>query len=106
MSHCTVYVTAPDRDAALAIARALIEARLIACANVIDGATSVYRWEGKVEEAREAVMLLKTISPNVSAIIDMINKIHDYSCPCVTVWPIVAGNPDYLAWVDSETTRT
>lgn len=101
-----VYLTAPNRDAALIIARALLEERLIACANVMDGATSLYWWEGKIEEAREAVMIAKTTSQNISEVISKVKELHDYSCPCIVALPIEAGNPDFLQWIKSETVRT
>ncbi|HXP96534.1 MAG TPA: divalent-cation tolerance protein CutA [Telmatospirillum sp.] len=99
-----LYVTAPDRAKALGLARSLLEERLIACANVIDGATSLYWWEGKIEEAAEAVLIAKTTSCHISDIIAKIKTVHDYSCPCVVALPIVAGNPDFLQWVRTETT--
>lgn len=98
-----IYVTAPDRQAALAIARSLLEDRLIACANVIDGATSLYWWDGAVEEAEEALMIGKTTSRRMPEVIAKIKELHAYSCPCVVALPIVAGNPDFLKWIQSET---
>jgi periplasmic divalent cation tolerance protein len=98
-----LYVTSPDRAKALILARSLLEERLIACANVIDGATSLYWWDGKIEEAAEAVMIAKTTSLHVLEVVAKIKKIHDYSCPCVVVIPIVAGNPDFLQWIRTET---
>jgi periplasmic divalent cation tolerance protein len=60
VSHFSVYVTAPDRDGALAIARTLVNERLAACANIVGPITSVYRWEGKIEEASEVALIAKT----------------------------------------------
>src|SRR6185312_12430554 len=62
-----LYVTAADADEALRIGRALVEARLAACANVLPGMTSIYRWEGRVEQAAEAVLVLKTRASLVEA---------------------------------------
>ncbi len=103
MSHSLIYVTAPDRDAALAIARTLVEARLVACANVFEGATSLYWWEGRVHEEAEAVMVAKTRSDAVSAVVSKVKEIHSYSCPCVVALPIVAGNQEFLDWISAET---
>lgn len=103
MSHSLIYVTAPDRQAALKIARVLVEERLIACANVLDGATSLYWWEGRVQEEQEAVLIAKTGSDAVAAVIDKVKEIHDYSCPCVVAVPIAAGNPAFLDWISAET---
>ena len=59
-SHCMIYVTASTRDEAMSIARTLVAERLVACANVLGEATSVYQWQGKVEEAQEIVLIAKT----------------------------------------------
>lgn len=94
-----VYVTVETRDDALVLGRACVDARLAACANVIDGMHSVYRWQGAVEEADEAVLLLKTQTSCLDALTEMIRERHAYDCPCVAAVPIVGGNPAYLAWI-------
>jgi periplasmic divalent cation tolerance protein len=106
MSYSLIYVTAPGREAALKLARILVEGRLVACANVLDGARSVYWWEGKVQEANEALMIAKTPSVDVSAVIGKIVEIHDYSCPCVVALPIAEGHPAFLDWIGAETAKT
>ena len=98
-----VYVTVGDRERALAIGGALVEARLAACANVIDGMESVYRWQGKVEHAREAILILKTRSEQLDALTESVTALHDYDCPCVVSLPITGGNPAYLDWIGEET---
>jgi periplasmic divalent cation tolerance protein len=103
MHHKLVYVTAADHDAALALARALLEARLIACANVIDKATSLYWWEGEIREEREAILVAKTTERLVPAVVEKVVALHDYDCPCVVALPIEQGNPAFLAWVSAET---
>lgn len=103
MGHSLIYVTVANREAALRIARSLVEQHLVACANVLDGATSVYRWEGKVEEAAEAVMVAKTVTAKVEEATTAIKALHDYSCPCIVALPIIAGNPAFLQWVSAET---
>lgn len=103
MSYQFVYVTAPDRDAALAIARMLVEERLAACATVLDGATSVYWWESKIQETKETVMFAKTTTDNIEAAIEAIVTMHSYSVPCVVSMPISDGNAAFLDWVSTET---
>jgi periplasmic divalent cation tolerance protein len=98
-----IYVTAPNRDAALSLARALVGERLVACANVLDGATSVYWWEGKVCEEAEAVLVCKTRAELVDTVITRVRELHSYSCPCVVALSIEAGNPAYLDWIRTET---
>ena len=101
-----VYITAADREAALGLGRALVEERLAACANVIGGMESVYWWEGKLEQSREAVLILKTRAGLVEALTERVRALHAYDCPCVVALPIVGGNPDYLAWIAAETEAT
>ena len=98
-----LYITAGSRDEAKKIGRALVEARLAACANVIDGMESVYWWEGKLTEDREAVLIVKTRADLVPAVTAKVKELHSYSVPCVVALPILDGNPDYLGWVRAET---
>lgn len=103
MASWFVYVTAKDKAQALQIGRALVEERLAACINVWDGMISVYRWEGAVEEASEAVLIAKTTEPQIPAIVERVKGLHTYTCPCVVAWPLGAGNPAYLDWIERET---
>ena len=106
MTYCSMYVTAPSRDEAIAIGRAMVGERLAACANVLDATTSIYHWQGQVEEDAEAVLILKTRKDLVAAATDRIRAAHSYDVPCVVVWDIVGGNPAYLDWIGSETAAT
>ncbi|WP_417318853.1 divalent-cation tolerance protein CutA [Emcibacter sp.] len=94
-----MYVTCKDREEALELSRALVEEKLAACANIFDGMTSVYVWEGKTCEDAEVVVLLKTLDDKRERAIARIIELHSYDVPCVTVWPIEGGNPAYLKWV-------
>jgi periplasmic divalent cation tolerance protein len=98
-----VLVTAATREQALAIARALVEERLAACVNVVDGVTSVYRWEGKLNEDREALLVAKTRRALVDRVALRVRELHTYSCPEVIALPLAAGAPAYLAWLAGET---
>ncbi|MBM3569238.1 MAG: divalent-cation tolerance protein CutA [Alphaproteobacteria bacterium] len=97
------YVTCASRDEALRIGRALVEERLAACVNIVDGMTALYRWQGKIEQGSEAILILKTRAAQVSALTARIKALHSYSVPCVVTWPLTQGNPDFLAWVETET---
>ncbi|HVI52229.1 MAG TPA: divalent-cation tolerance protein CutA [Candidatus Sulfotelmatobacter sp.] len=103
MTHCLIYATAANRQQALEIGRVLVTERLVACANVVDGATSLYWWDGAVQEEAEALLLAKTTLTNVSAATAKILELHSYSTPCVTVLPIAGGNPAFLDWISRET---
>lgn len=98
-----IYITAPGRAVAVSLARALVGERLAACANVLDGATSVYWWDGKLCEDAETVLILKTRADLVDTLVARARQLHPYECPCVVALPITAGNPAYLEWVGAET---
>ena len=100
-----LYITASSRDEAKKLGRALVEARLAACANVIDGMESTYWWEGKLAEDREAVLIVKTRADLVAAVTARVKALHSYSVPCVVALPILDGNPDYLDWIAAETAK-
>lgn len=102
MQHASVFVTCPDEETAKRIARALLERRLVACANVFP-VGSMYHWEGRIEEGREVAMLLKTRRANVDAVAAAVREIHPYTVPCVVGFPLEGGNADYFDWVDAET---
>jgi periplasmic divalent cation tolerance protein len=103
-STVLVYVTASSSTEALEIADDVIGARLAACANVIPGMTSVYRWQGEVRQEQEVVLLFKTRSELVAALTERVTARHSYDCPCVVAVPIVDGKPEFLSWIVAETT--
>ncbi|PWC33146.1 divalent-cation tolerance protein CutA [Azospirillum sp. TSO35-2] len=93
------YITAASRDEALRIGRTLVEERLAACANVLDGMTSVYRWNGVVEQADEAVLIAKTRAGLFDRLTARVRELHSYDVPCVVELAIGRGNPAYLDWL-------
>ena len=105
MSATLVYVTASSKDEALKIARAVVEERLAACANVFQPITSIYWWQGKLQEEGETSFILKTRADLVDALTQRVKALHSYTCPCVVALPVAAGNPDFLAWIDNETRK-
>ncbi len=103
MSAYLVYITTSDAAEARRIGRALVEARLAACANVQERITSIYRWEGEVREDTEAVLIAKTTKALAPALTEKAVALHSYDCPCVVALPIESGNPAFLDWIASET---
>ncbi|MFC1672757.1 divalent-cation tolerance protein CutA [Pseudomonadota bacterium] len=99
-----LYVTTSGREEALSIAKALVGERLVACANVMDGVTSLYWWEGEVQQDAEAVLVLKTRRERVAEVTARIKALHSYDCPCVVALDIQDGNADFLNWIVKETT--
>lgn len=102
---CLIYMTVGTKDEALRIADALVEDHLVACANIIDGVTSVYRWEGEVQRDPEVVLIAKTGISSVEAVIRRAKELHSYDCPCIVAISIEDGNPAFLEWVLSNITQ-
>ncbi len=103
MDAVFVYVTVPDKAEALRIGRILVEERLIACANILDGLTSIYWWDGAIQQGPEAAFIAKTRAGLVEALTDRVRQLHPYEVPCVVALPVAAGNPDFLDWITAET---
>ena len=91
-------VTAPDLKTARALAKAALKERLIACANLIPGIESHYRWRGKIEIGAEVLMVLKTTTSRISALEKLIMSNHPYDTPEFIVLPVRGGNKRYLDW--------
>jgi len=100
-----VLVTAPDRVTARRLAQAALDARLIACANLVPHIESIYRWQGKVETGREILMLLKTSRPKLKALERLILRLHPYDTAEFLVFPIESGTRKYLAWITDSLRR-
>lgn len=96
------YVTASSRAEALKLGRVLVEERLAACANVLDGMTAIYRWDGKLQEEDEAVLVLKTAAGQIERLTARLVELHSYDLPCVVAWKIETGHAPYLDWVKAE----
>jgi periplasmic divalent cation tolerance protein len=99
-----IYTTWPDAALAQAAARTLVEERLCACANILPGMTSVYRWQGAIETAAETVMILKTTAGIAPALTRRLGVLHPYDEPCVLALDIDAGAsaPGFLDWIERE----
>ena len=103
MSAVWVYVTASDAAEAEKLGRAVVEARLAACANILGPTTAIYWWEGQVESGQEVALVLKSRQDLVPAITEKIIALHSYDCPCVVALPISGGNVEFLQWLEDET---
>ena len=103
MSAMIVITNVPSREVALDIARMLIERRLAACVNVLAECTSVYRWQGKLETAREIPLLIKTRAEIYDEVEAAVRSLHPYELPEILAVPVERGLPDYLEWVNTET---
>ena len=98
MIHCTV----PDAKTAEAIARTLVEERLVACVNIVPGMRSVYRWLGAIEVADECLLVAKTADSRFEALRDRLIALHPYELPEVVAVKVQFGSTEYLDWVRRE----
>ena len=98
-----VLVTVPDQDLAVALARTLVEEKLIACVNILPGVRSIYAWQGKVCDDSELLCVLKTRRALFEAVRARVTALHPYQVPEIVALPLVEGNPPYLAWLEKET---
>ena len=97
-----VLSTCGSEEEAARIARQLVEGRLAACVNLIPHVRSFYRWEGKVENSAEWLLVIKTSRERFSALRTVLEAAHSYELPEVLALPVVDGSPNYLAWLTSE----
>ena len=98
-----VLTNLPDRDTAGRLAQRLVESRLAACVNILNGCTSVYRWKGEVERAEEVPVLIKTRAARYEELEAAIREVHPYEIPEIIAIPVVHGLAEYLEWVAEET---
>ena len=98
-----IFTNLPDREAAVALAQALVAKRLAACVNVLSECTSVYRWKGAVENAREVPVLVKTRAACYAEVEAAIRSLHPYELPEIIAVPVVRGFDGYLRWIADET---
>ncbi len=97
-----VLVTAPDHDAAVELVRALVGEELAACGNIVSGVTSIFRWEGEVQEDPEVLVILKTHRSALSSLVERTAALHPYDVPEVLALPVTEGLSSYVEWVGRE----
>lgn len=97
-----VYMTAGSADEARTIGEALVAEKLAACVNLIDGMTSIYRWQGDMQLDTETVIIAKTTSDRVAALTERVKALHSYDCPCVVALSIEGGNDAFLNWISDQ----
>lgn len=96
------FVTAPDAAVGARIARELVESRLAACVNVVAGVTSIYRWQGAVEEASEVLLVVKSVRARIGEIERALARIHPYELPELVVLEPAHVEARYLEWLRGE----
>lgn len=103
MEALLVITNLPDAESARALAVQLVEQRVAACVNIMSPCHSIFRWEGKVDEAEEVPLLIKTSASRYAALEEAIRAYHPYELPEIVAVRIDRGLPDYLAWVAAST---
>lgn len=101
--YIVVYVTTSSVDEAKKIGRELVEERLVACSNIVSPIDSIYRWQGKICEDREALMILKSKKNLFKQIEKKVKELHSYDVPEIIAIPIIEGSEKYLSWLRDET---
>jgi len=104
MDALIVYITAPNEDEAAKIANTLVERGLAGCANIIKDIRSIYSWQGKIEDEKEVLMIVKTKATLFGALQAAVKELHPYSVPEIIAVPVADGSPDYIKWL-METTK-
>ena len=98
-----VYMTAGSPEEAHGIGRELVTSKLAACVNILNDMNSIYMWDGKVQEDSEVVMIAKTTEKQLPALVNKVESLHSYDCPCIVAIPVSGGNPAFLDWIAAET---
>lgn len=102
MNTRIIYITTEDKKEAQKIGKVLVEERLAACVNIIDGMESMFWWEGEAQSEFETILIAKTTSETVEKLTGRVKEVHSYDCPCVVALPIQGGNPDFISWIGEE----
>src|ERR1035437_875391 len=95
------YITTQNKSEAKKIGKVLLQERLAACVNIFDQMSSMYWWEGKIEEANETVLIAKTTKKIFPKLSKKVKSIHSYSIPCILQLEVKDGNKEYLKWLKS-----
>ena len=98
-----LYITASNKDEAHKIARLLLQERLVACVNIIEGVSSLFWWNNAIQSAEETILIAKTKNSLIDKVVEKVKTIHSYECPCIVSVPIEDGYKPFLEWIAKET---
>jgi|APTNR8051073442_1049403.scaffolds.fasta_scaffold100570_2 periplasmic divalent cation tolerance protein len=101
--YCVIYTTFSGKDDALRVIQNLISERLIACGNIVENMTAVYSWKGKIEQASEVIVFMKTKSKHYDAVEKRIKELHSYEVPCIFKMDMEQVFAPYAKWINEET---
>ena len=101
--YITVFITAPNEEEAARISQTIVGERLAACVNIIRSVRSIYRWQGRVEDEQEVLMIVKTKRTLFERLQDRVKELHSYTVPEIIGLPVIEGSKEYLDWLGQET---
>jgi periplasmic divalent cation tolerance protein len=104
--YIVIFIAVPNKKEADKIARQLIENRLAACVNIIDKIESVFRWEGRVDRAKEVLLVIKSKKSKLTNIIKLVKSMHSYEVPEIIALPLIGGYKPYLNWLDESVRKS
>lgn len=102
-TYTVIFITTANKKEAGRIARHLIKNRLAACVNIVDNIKSIFWWKGKIDKAKEVLLIIKTKKRLIDKLIKKVKSLHSYEVPEIIVLPIIAGNKKYLDWINGST---
>ncbi len=102
-NHIVIYITTCSVNEAKKIGQTLVEEKLVACSNIISPIRSIYSWQGKICDDKEALMMLKTKQELFKQIVIRVEELHSYDVPEIIAIPIIDGSSKYLSWINEET---
>ena len=102
-SQVVILITTATEEEARSIAGLLLNQRKAACVNIVPRVDSLFRWQGKLDSAKESLLIIKTRASLLPEIVEMVKKAHSYELPEIIALPIINGSEDYLKWIDNET---
>ncbi len=103
MNALVVYITAPNEEEGSKIARTLVEERLAGCVNIVGPIRSIYRWQEKIEDETEVLLIVKTRKGLFTPLKTRVKELHSYAVPEVIALPVADGSEDYLKWLEEVT---
>jgi periplasmic divalent cation tolerance protein len=98
--YVVIFTTVGNKKEARRVAQAVLQKKLAACVNILDNLESVFWWQGKIDAAKEVLLMIKSKKRLLPKVIKLIKSRHSYEVPEIIALPIIAGNPDYLRWID------
>lgn len=100
MNYIVIFITCADNTEARRIANALVKNKLAACVNMLNKVKSIFWWQGKVDQAKEVLLIIKSKKSKLAKIIKLVRSIHSYDIPEIIALPLTGGNTAYLRWID------